>query len=289
MALTNLQRTAYRLFGARAAKSKQLEKLADQLRKAHMEVRAEAYLSYVWLISFVCAGVGAVLMLLAAFLMLAVLHVSALYAVLLIVLPAIFYFTANLALMATPGSAARKRAKDIDAKLPYATNYITAMASAGVIPTTIFRSLARQSVYGECARESAWIYKDLEFHGKDVVTALHRAIDRTPSEKFKDLLQGAITTITSGGDLTAYMKQKAQRLQFENRQVQQSFIETMGLMAESYVTAAVAGPLFLLVMVAIFVLTGSGEMSLLASVVYLLMPVANGGFMFAIYNMIPEV
>ena len=60
-------------------------------------------------------------------------------------------------------------------------------------------------------------------------------------------------------------------------------------MAETYVTAAVAGPLFLLVMVAIIVLMGSGTMSQLQLLVYLLLPVINLGFMFGLKNMIPEV
>src|ERR1051325_6439443 len=90
------------------------------------------------------------------------------------------------------------------------------------------------------------IYKDLEVHGKDIVTSLRRAIERCPSVKFQEMLQGGITTITSGGDLTAYFRQKAARYQWENRVEQKTFIETMGLMAETYVTAAVAGPPFLL-------------------------------------------
>jgi len=133
------------------------------------------------------------------------------------------------------------------------------------------------------------IFKDLEVHGKDIVTALRRSIDRTPSVKFQELLQGAITTVTSGGDLTSYFRNKAARYQWENRVEQKSFIETMGLMAETYVTAAVAGPLFLLVMVAIIVLMGSGQMSQLQLIIYLLLPVINVGFMFGVKSMIPEV
>ncbi|MEA3165933.1 MAG: archaeal flagellar protein FlaJ, partial [Thermoplasmata archaeon] len=109
------------------------------------------------------------------------------------------------------------------------------------------------------------------------------------SVKFQEMLQGAITTTSSGGDLTAYFRQKAARYQWENRVEQKTFIETMGLMAETYVTAAVAGPLFLIVMVAIIVLMGSGEMSQLQLIIYLLLPVINLGFMFGLKSMIPAV
>lgn len=133
------------------------------------------------------------------------------------------------------------------------------------------------------------IFKDMVVHGKDIITALRRAINRTPSVKFQELMQGAITTITSGGDLTGYFKQKAVRYQWENRMEQKSFIETMGLMAETYVTAAVAGPLFLIVMIAIMALMSGGDPGQLQMVTYLLLPVINVGFMFGLRSMIPEV
>ena len=112
-----------------------------------------------------------------------------------------FGYIGYIALLSTPGSNAKKRGKDINLRLPYATNYIAAMASAGVIPAEIFKSLAKQEIYGEVAKEAAMIYKDLEVHGKDIVTALRRAIERCPSVKFQEMLQGAITTTSSGANI----------------------------------------------------------------------------------------
>lgn len=279
----------FRYFGRMARKSKAIEKLDEQLQKAQMGVRGEAYIAGALVIS-VFSAVGMFVFSILVYLMALVLFdIPAVFAVFLLVTPVLGYYFGYTAILTTPASNAKKRGKNINMKLPYATNYITAMASAGVIPAEIFKSLARQDVYGEVAKEAAWIYKDLEVHGMDVVTALHRAIERSPSIKFQDLLQGAITTIMSGGDLTAYFRTKANRLQWENRQEQQQFIETMGLMAEAYVTAAVAGPLFLIVMVAIFVLIGSGDMIILQTIIYGLLPIASLGFMVGLKSMIPEV
>lgn len=289
MALTWSQKQGFRFFGKRARRSKAVEKLDEQLQKAQMGVRGEAYMAGALFIS-VLSAFGLFVFATLFFLMGVVLYdLPLIYAIFLLVMPPIGYYLGYAAILTTPPSNAKKRGKNINLKLPYAVNYITAMASAGVIPAEIFKSLARQEVYGEVAKEAAWIYKDLEVHGMDVVTALHRAIERSPSIKFQDLLQGAITTITSGGDLTAYFRTKANRLQWENRQEQQQFIETMGLMAEAYVTAAVAGPLFLIVMVAIFVLIGSGDMIILQTIIYGLLPVASLGFMVGLKSMIPEV
>jgi flagellar protein FlaJ len=287
--LSPLDRFAYAKLGDRAARNKGLAKLDESLRKAQMPVRAEAYLARCMLIAAVTAVVSLLLAILGLAAAMTVLELPAATWVLVLFVPPMAGYTAYVATVATPASSAKKRRKNIDQRLAYATNYIAAMASAGVIPAEIFKSLAKQEIYGEAAKEAAMIYKDLEVHGKDIVTSLRRAIDRTPSVKFQELLQGGITTITSGGDLTAYFRQKAQRYQWENRVEQKTFIDTMGLMAETYVTSAVAGPLFLIVMVAIIVLMGSGTMSQLQLVIFLLLPVINIGFMLGLQAMIPEV
>jgi flagellar protein FlaJ len=290
MALTQIDRFAYNLFGSRTrGREKDLAKLDESLRRAQMPVRSEAYLAKVWLYTAFTAALSLVFGLFILAFLITQLGLPAVTWVFIVFIPPMAAYTGYIALFATPGSNAKKRGKDINLRLPYATNYIAAMASAGVIPAEIFKSLAKQEIYGEAAREAAMIYKDLEVHGKDIVTALRRAIDRSPSVKFQEMLQGAITTITSGGDLTAYFRQKASRYQWENRVEQKTFIETMGLMAETYVTAAVAGPLFLIVMVAIIVLMGSGTMTQLQLIIYLLLPVINLGFMFGLKSMIPEV
>jgi flagellar protein FlaJ len=289
MAVNVLQRTAYQMFGKRAERSPERDLLEENLRRARLEVRAEAYLAQAWLVSIAGMALAALLAVVLFFVMVFSFGVNPIYGILLLVAPGFGYFGTYAMLLRYPKTKAKARAKDIDAKLPYAANYITAMASAGVIPADIFRSLASQEVYGEAAREAAWIYKDLEVHGMDVVTAMRRAIARSPSQKLQDLLQGAITTITSGGDLTAYFRTKASRLQYENRAAQQEFVETMGLFAEAYVTAAVAGPLFLIVMLIIFVLIGYADFAFVQLLVYFLIPALNLGFLVAIQSQIPEV
>lgn len=287
--MNGLERFAYNIFGARARKSKGLPKLEEDLRRARITVRSEAYLARTFLYTLVTAAVSLVLAILLVPLFVVLLDLPGIVWLAVPLVPVLGGAIGYAALISTPASTAKKRGKNINLKLPYATNYIAAMASAGVIPAEIFKSLAKQEIYGDVAKEAAMIYKDLEVHGKDIVTALRRAIDRSPSVKFEELLQGAITTVTSGGDLTGYFRQKAARYQWENRVEQKQFIETMGLMAETYVTAAVAGPLFLLVMVAIIVLMGSGTMMQLQLIIYLLLPVINIGFMFGLKSMIPEV
>lgn len=293
MALKGMQRTWTKLLGPVVAKGMKPERLTRQLQRAHVPMRPEAYLANALanavLTFFVTLVFCAVTNIIVIPRLAARVPLLARAEGILWILPLFLGFLVYFLAVTDLGSKARKRAKDINLKLPYALNYVAAMASAGVIPQEIFHSLGRQKIYGDVAVESAWIFKDIGLHGIDIVTALKRAMDRSPSVKFQEFLQGAVTTITSGGDLKSYFLEKAARYQWENRQDQKAFIDTMGLMAETYVTVAVAGPLFMIVMLAIIaIITGAGPTNL-ALLVYVLLPVINFGYAYLLKAMIPEV
>lgn len=293
MALKGMQRTWYKWFGGFVSRHMSPDKYKEPIQKANLSIRPEAYLAGAVATALTTFMVSLVMV--AAFVVVIVPRIGAQAPILVRLTPMFWLLPFLLAFMfyvltvSDVKSRANKRAKDINLKLPYALNYVAAMASAGVIPTEIFHSLGKQPIYGEVSREANWIYKDIAIHGKDIVTALKRAIDRSPSVKFQEFLQGSVTTITSGGDLKAYFLEKAARYQFENRIEQKAFIETMGLMAETYVTVAVAGPLFMIVMMAIIaILSGAGPTNLMV-LVYLLLPVINAGYVILLKMMIPEV
>ena len=60
-----------------------------------------------------------------------------------------------------PTYCIKKRARNIDLFLPYATNFISSMAVAGVSPAEIFQSLSSIDVYGEIQKEAKRIAKDI--------------------------------------------------------------------------------------------------------------------------------
>lgn len=289
--LTEFQRTAFRLFGNLFARRPVNAKLTENLHKARAGLRAEALQSAALLAGLIGAASGGMMAVFFLFVFVPLLGVELGMPFLLLIglSPFLMGLGGYGAVLASPGARAKARGKDIDNRLPYALNYIAAMASAGVNVDTIFKSLGEQRIYGEVAREAEAIYRDIGLFGKDVVTAFKRAIARTPSQRFAELLQGAITTFGSGGDLQNYFSSKAQRYMVENRQVQKQYLDTMGLMAETYVTTAVAGPLFLMVMMAIMGLLSGGGPGQLYMVVYMMLPAANFGFVYGLMAMTPKV
>ncbi len=157
-----------------------------------------------------------------------------------------------------PGSVAKTRGRKIDRKISAAMSFVSAMSSADVNVDQIFKELARQKIYGEVAEEAAWITRDTELLGVDILTAIRNGAQRSPSKRFQDFLQGVVTTATSGGQLKPYFLLKAEQYEQENKLEMLARVETLGLLAETFVTVVVAFPLFLVIIIAIFSVIGGG-------------------------------
>ncbi len=190
-----------------------------------------------------------------------------------------------------PGILAGERRRNIDATLPYAINYVTAMSTAGITPAEVFRLLGQSSIYGESAVEARFISREIDIFGKDLIEALRIVGTYTPSLRMKDFLQGAMASISSGSNLTKYFRTKAEQYSLENRQMQKTFLETLGLIAESYVTALVAGTLFLIILQSIMssISSSGGDPMLLYAVIYGIVPLGSVMFIILISSMTPEV
>jgi flagellar protein FlaJ len=165
---------------------------------------------------------------------------------------------------------------------------MSAMSGAGVLPVDLFRSLANNSIYGQVSVEFRYLVRDLEVLGYDLVTAMKNLSATTPSVMLQDFLQGAITVVTSGGQVETYFQVKAGQYLQENRQNQKEFLETLGLLGETYVTAFVAGPLFLIVVMSIMSIMGSAQMVFLYLIIYALIPVGSIMYVILISSLTPE-
>ncbi len=259
------------------------QELENDLLQAHMKIRVEEYIAYIWMSTFFAALAGFAGALFVSLLLPPLVGVASylIAAGVLVLTPLSVYF----ALKYSPSSKANRRATKIDKKLADAMSFIASMASANINIDMIFKELAKQPLYGEISEEAKWITRDTEILGLDILTALNRAADRCPSDNFREFLQGVVTTSTSGGKLKPYFKSKMEEYQDERKlQVQQN-METLGMLAESFVTVVVAFPLFLVVIMAISSIMGMGgdPIPVLYAVVGLMIPGSQAGFIFIIW------
>jgi len=188
-----------------------------------------------------------------------------------------------------PGLEAGNRRRNIDATLPYAINYVTSMSTAGITPAEVFRLLGDSPIYGESSVEARYIAREIDIFGRDLIDALRLVSSSTPSKRMKEFLQGAMASISSGGNLTDYFRTKADQYALENRQTQKLFLDTLALISESYVTAMVAGTLFLIILQSIMsVLSGDNNPMFLYAVIYIMIPLGSAAFVIMISSLTPE-
>lgn len=146
----------------------------------------------------------------------------------------------------------------IDANLPIIANFMSVLASSGMPPENIFRSLGRVGEEFSVNEEVKSIIGDVELMGADLHTALKNASERSPSKKFAALLDSVATTAHMGGDLALYLREEADKYKRARMLKMRRFLDNLGVIAETYITFMVAAPLVLIVMLSVMSFVGAG-------------------------------
>ncbi|MFZ1024125.1 MAG: type II secretion system F family protein [Thermoplasmata archaeon] len=289
--LTPFQQWAWKTFKQRVLQRPADPVLEENLLKAHMRIRADEYMATVYATTLV-AGIASAVAGVVLGVIFALSGVLIIGVALGILLPVAGTVGSFYGLQGSPGGRARDRGRKIDRRISAAMSFVSAMASADVNVDQIFKELARQKIYGEVAEEAAWITRDTELLGVDILTAIRNGAARSPSKRFQDFLQGVVTTATSGGQLKPYFLLKAEQYERENKLENLQRVETMGLLAETFVTVVVAFPLFLVIIIAIFAVIGGGGafmIDVLWGIVLAMIPLSQFGFIFFMYSLAQEM
>jgi archaellum biogenesis protein FlaJ (TadC family) len=197
----------------------------------------------------------------------------------------------NLLLFITqPGSTIKTRQRRIDEALPSSLSFISAMAATTVTPHEIFNSLSKQKAFGEVAEEARRIYTDMTLFGRDAISAINDAIERSVSTRWREFLQGMISTINSGGELRAYFTAKAEEAMSESRENLRRTISSISVMAEAYVTVGISFPIFLIILLVAMggTSTTMPTETIVSIVVFLLIPIIQAAFGYLLYTMSRE-
>ncbi len=191
-----------------------------------------------------------------------------------------------------PSFKTSERKRKIENGLPAAVDTMATIASTGVPPAVIFWSLVEYRRHGEISREAEKLLNDLELFGLDLVSALQRAAMRSPSPSLSEMFWKMIATIRTGGDLKEYLYVEGTKLRERQRRQIEESIDTLGMVAELYVTALVLGPVFIIIMVSIMGLMGTGTETLtmlLQALIYIGLPVGYALILIIIDQVQPEV
>lgn len=200
-------------------------------------------------------------------------------ALLLLIISSLVPISIGLYYLFLPTSKAKTRGKNIDRYLPYATNFINTMSVAGISPAEIFETLSTVELYGEIQKEAKKITMEISMMGVDTITALQHAIHISPSEKFKEFLQGILGVIQSGSELGPYFDRCVEKYMEAELVERKRNLESLAVMAEAFVVTVIAFPLFLVIILSIMGMTSGGiSFEFMFILAFLILPMAYAGF-----------
>lgn len=280
--LKTLEAWSFRLFGNLAPSFlKRVFDFKDYLERAKIKIYPETYVS---------------LMFFAAFMTLPLTIISAMIVLLYGFMPIIFLipapFYVMIGFLLVPMSRAGERASNLEREMPFATAYISVMASGGIAPYTSFKRLAQVELMPAMKVEAREIIKDVEIFGIDPLTAIQNAAKKNPLDIFKDFLSGYSSTVIIGGDIGHFLERKAEDI-FKARALRvRAAAERLGMLLETFIIVNVMMSLCFYIMFSvqnIGVGGGSGgDVSTILLYTFVLSPMLSIMFVYLAHSMQPE-
>lgn len=267
------------------------EPLKPYLKGARIKILIKAWVSIIYL-----SSVMAFFTSLVAVLILGMLYdiYYLIYWIMLAFIPILGASFAFLTLYVYPMQRAKSRAKSIENNLPFAVTHMSAIASSGIPPEFMFSLIGGFKEYGEISEEANMIVKNIRTFGSSSIAAMKNVASQTPSKELKEILMGITSTIETGGNLTAYLREMSEKALFDYRIKREKYIKTLATYADIYTALLVAAPLFLLSTMAIMSIIGGDIMGLTTGQIvtimtWLLLPVMNTAFLVFIHITYPGV
>jgi len=251
-----LKKVAIKLFGRISDKfSNSFVSLREALINANSRVLFRTYLSITFFFSFIIFIFAFVLTLVTSI----VFKLNLIFALFgLLVVPTFFASLTFSIIFVYPFSVSQSRKRDIEANLPFALTHMAAVSESGAPPLTIFKILSQFKEYGELSKEAAEITRGVEVFGLDEISALKKSVAKSPSPDFKDVIEGMITTIQSGGSLKSYLIEESGKAMFEYAVKRERYNEVLATYADIYTALLIAAPMIFIVVLAALNIMGGG-------------------------------
>jgi flagellar protein FlaJ len=254
---TKPQVFAYQLIGRRTNRFLPLfQDLDTNLRKSGIKINFRAYASTIFLVTLL---LSTFVMIVVPVLLLSVFKMSLLLSLLFGI--GIGLFAAALTVICFyiyPIYRADSLKRDLEDELPFTAGYMSILAGAGVPPDFIWRSLAQVDASLAVSNVARIVIRDIELFGFDAISALDTTSKRTPSERFKEMIEGFISVVHSGGNLVKYLTNRSEQYMKLKQIALKRFSDTLGVLAEFYVTLMVAGSLVFVIILAVMAMLGTG-------------------------------
>jgi archaeal flagellar protein FlaJ len=196
-------------------------------------------------------------------------------------------------LQTMPNIQIKNRASKLTEELPHFLGYMATLATSGLTLEGIFKTIAAEDTEEEIVKDSKFITRNIDVLGMDLVTAITDLIKRTPPGPYSALLEGAIITVQSGGDLKEYFIATG-RVQLEEKKMNmKKSTDSLGVMAEMYTILLIVFPLMAVIMLSIMAimspdLAGFDLITLMNLMTYVMVPFFGFLMLFMMDSMVPK-
>ena len=291
--LPNSELVAHNLIGTKTAWILPLFKDLDtNLRRSGLKVNFKAYVSLtVFATLLICASV----LTLTPFVLFLAINVPLLPAFMFGLGGCLFAFAVSiLGFYVYPIYKADTLRRNLEDELPFTTGYMAILANAGVSPEKMFYSLSTLNKPLAVTNEAKDVIRNVNLFGSDIISALEEMSDRTPSQRFRETIEGLITTIHSGGNLAAYLREKSREYMKLKRINLKKYSDTLSMLSEVYVTLLLTGPLFFVIMLIVMSMLGGGNFGIfspdliLELLTYIAIPLGAITFLIILDTMSPK-
>ena len=192
-----------------------------------------------------------------------------------------------------PAINVKTRSSKLTEELPHFIGYMATLATNGLSLEGIFKAIAKEETNEEIVKDSKFITRNIHILGMDLLTAISDLIKRTPKGTYAELLEGAIITTQTGGDLKEYFLATAKVQLAEKKMSLRKTTESLGIIAEMYTILLIVFPLMAVIMLSIMAimspdLAGFDLITLMNLLTYVLVPFFGVLILFMMDTMVPK-
>lgn len=192
-----------------------------------------------------------------------------------------------------PSSVAKEKDSLIKNELPFVIIHMSAVAGSGAKPISIFSTILSTEEYPATKDEINKIVNYVNIFGYDISTALKLVSKSAPSLALKDLLNGIVNTIESGGDLKNFLAAAADDALNRYRLERQKYVEVIATYSDIYTALLIAAPLLFFVSLAIIQSMGGQIGGIPVHTIaiigtYIVIPILNVGYYFFVDVVVPQ-
>ena len=250
------------------------------LERARIKIYPETYLSLMFFVATLTLPITVISTMLLIF-----------YGFLPILFLVPFPFYIIVGFLLTPLSKAGDRATNLEREMPFASAYVSVMASGGIAPYNSFKRLSEVQLMPAMQSEAREIIKDVEIFGVDPLTALEQAAKKNPLDIFKDFLSGYASTVIIGGDIGHFLERKAEDI-FRTRALRvKAAAERLGMLLETFIIVMVMMSLCFYILFAVNEIQPTAGTSMMSGIIlytYLFTPMLSLMFIYLAHSMQPK-